>query len=157
MRLTIQKDFYSGIILVLLGGVATAIAKTYKIGTLGNMGSGFFPASVGILLMFVGTLIAIGSFTKEKKADGLGARMNITGVPDLRGTICIVAGIITFIVLGTYGGLVPATFFSVFISSMGDRSSTIISALTLSLVITVIGVSVFSWALALPFPLFQWN
>lgn len=62
-----------------------------------------------------------------------------------------------FILLGKYGGLVPATFALVFIAAMGDRQHTVRSAALLAVGVTILGIAVFSWALQLQFPLFRWG
>ena len=41
-------------------------------------------------------------------------------------------GVIGFVVFGVYGGLVPATFLSVFIAAMGDRTNGIRGAVLLA-------------------------
>ncbi|MEJ0045599.1 MAG: hypothetical protein WDN04_05275 [Rhodospirillales bacterium] len=43
--------------------------------------------------------------------------------PEWRGWICIVASVLAFVVLGKYGGLLPATFAIVFIAALGDRDN----------------------------------
>ncbi len=78
-------------------------------------------------------------------------------MPDMRGAICIIVGILAFIGLGHYGGLLPATFAITFISALGDRKNTVKQALILSVGMVVIAVVVFWWALQLQLPLFQWG
>ena len=62
-----------------------------------------------------------------------------------------------FVVLGEYGGLVPATFASVFISALGDRTSTVKTTVFLSTILTVFCVIVFHYGLSLQLPLFHWG
>ena len=69
-----------------------------------------------------------------------------------RGWLCIVGGVLAFVVLGERGGLVPASFAAVFISAMGDRRNTWRSAAGL----TALGVVVFHYGLHLLLPLFTW-
>ena len=45
----------------------------------------------------------------------------VDAAPDWRGWGCIIGGLLAFIALGKFGGLVPATLALVFISAMGDR------------------------------------
>ena len=77
--------------------------------------------------------------------------------PDWRGWACILGGVIAFVVLGAYGGLMPATFASVFIAAMGDRQNTVKGAAILSAVLTVFCLVVFHFGLSLQLPLFQWG
>jgi len=75
----------------------------------------------------------------------------------LRGMACIIGGILAFMLVGQYGGLVPATFVLVFISALGDINNRIPSALILAAVVTVFGTLIFHWGLQLQFPLFRWG
>jgi hypothetical protein len=74
-----------------------------------------------------------------------------------RGWLCIILSLIVFVVLGRFGGLVPASFAVVFISALGDRDNTVKSAFLLACAMALIAVVVFSWALQLQFPLFRWG
>jgi hypothetical protein len=51
----------------------------------------------------------------------------------------------------------PATFAIVFISALGDRHNTFLSAATLALTMTAISVVVFWWLLKVQFPLLTWG
>jgi hypothetical protein len=51
---------------------------------------------------------------------------------------------------------VPATFFAVFISAMGDRLNTVKGAILLSLIMVAMAVIVFHYGLRLQLPLFGW-
>ncbi|OZI63542.1 tripartite tricarboxylate transporter TctB family protein [Bordetella genomosp. 11] len=146
--------------MVLIGLGSIYGGLNYQIGSLSHMGPGFFPAAVGGLLAFTGILIAIGAKTgaKDKEEDGTHVpSSHPTGMPDMRGAICIIVGILAFIGLGQYGGLLPATFAITFISALGDRKNTVKQAFILSAGMVVIAVVVFWWALQLQLPLFQWG
>lgn len=145
------KDYYGGGLILLLGGWAVLQGMTYRVGTLRAMGPGFFPVSLGVLLALVG--LAIMKSAKHNVPAG----EETVRRPEWLGWICISLAIVAFIVLGRYGGLLPATFAIVFISALGDRQNTFKSALILSLAIVAVCVAVFWWALRLQFPLFQWG
>lgn len=147
-----REAWASGLLFTLGLGVALQ-SNSYSIGSMARMGPGFFPLMLGMLLMFLGLVCLFSS--------GLSANENEDeediGPPEWRGWSCIVGGVIAFIVLGNYGGLVPATFALVFISALGDRNNTWRSALALSVFVTIIGVLIFSWGLELQFPMFRWG
>ncbi|AZS82474.1 MULTISPECIES: tripartite tricarboxylate transporter TctB family protein [Achromobacter] len=142
--------------MVLIGLGAIYGGSGYHIGTLSHMGPGFFPAALGGLLALTGVLIAVsarsGESTPPAPGDG-----HAHGLPDLRGSVCIILGILAFLLLGEYGGLLPATFAIVFISALGDRKNTIKQAILLSIAMSAIAVVVFWWALQLQLPLFRWG
>ncbi|WAI86245.1 MULTISPECIES: tripartite tricarboxylate transporter TctB family protein [Achromobacter] len=142
--------------MVLIGLGAIYGGTNYHIGSLSHMGPGFFPAALGGLLALTGVLIAMsarsGESTPPAPGDG-----HAHGLPDVRGSVCIILGILAFLLLGEYGGLLPATFAVVFISALGDRKNTIKQAILLAIAMSAIAVVVFWWALQLQMPLFRWG
>ncbi|NUA32126.1 tripartite tricarboxylate transporter TctB family protein [Cupriavidus basilensis] len=139
-------------------GLATLVAGLqYRTGTLSHMGPGFFPATVGALLAIVGVLIAISARKEPPAQAQASGHGHGAGLPDLRGCACIILGVLAFLLLGKYGGLIPATFAIVFISALGDRSNTVKQAAILALAMCVIATVVFWWALQLQLPLFAWG
>jgi len=146
-----NKDYYGGALMLLIGLGAIVQGRTYPIGTLSRMGPGFFPVALGAILALLGIAIALGARSSVPEGE------EKVLPPEWRGWICIVASVVAFIVLARYGGLVPATFAVVFISAMGDRQNTMLSALVLSLAMVAVAVTVFWWALQLQIALFQWG
>jgi len=59
-----QKDFFSGLLFVIVG-VAFAIgARTYTVGTGARMGPGYFPTILGVILALLGAVIVFGALRK---------------------------------------------------------------------------------------------
>jgi len=150
------KDHLGAVLLVLLGAGILAMGLGYKMGNLNRMGAGFIPVVLGVLMMLVGLAIGV---TAEPPGQG----QMVNPLPghgngiDVRGWLCILSGVISFVVLGEYGGLVPAAFASVFISAMGDRKSTVKTSAALGAALTVFCVVVFHYGLSLQLPLFHWG
>jgi hypothetical protein len=144
------KDYYAGGLMFLIGVAAAIQSVHYSIGTLTEMGSGFFPAALGAILALLGLAILLRARRPAFATEGRPA-------PEWRGWLCILASIVAFVVLGEYGGLVPATFAIVFIAALGDRANSWKDALFLALAMAAVAVVVFWWALSLQFPLFQWG
>ncbi|HEX7063233.1 MAG TPA: tripartite tricarboxylate transporter TctB family protein [Woeseiaceae bacterium] len=140
--------------MVLFGLVTVVEAQTYEMGDLARMGPGYFPTLLGSVLVLLGLLIPFAGDSDEEHGDA--GRAIDTGAR-LRGFLCIVAGILAFMVSTRYGGLVPGTFALVFVAAMGDRSHTVKSALVLAAAITLFAAIVFAWALQVQFPLFRWG
>lgn len=147
------KDLYGGALMTELRGGAAFGGLQYKIGTLSRMGPGFFPATVGALLILVGIAIML----LAKAPDAVASIEEERPPPEWRAWIFICLGIVAFVVLGRYGGLLPAAFAIVFISALGDRDNTWISALILAVVMAAVAGVVFYWALQLQFPLLTWG
>ena len=147
-----HKEYAGGALMLLLGIGAIAIGRTYSVGTLSHMGPGFFPVALGSILSLVGLVIAATAWITPLEEEEKTALP-----PEWRGWFCIVASLIAFVVLGEYGGLIPATFAIVFISALGDRDNSLRSAMTLAVAIVVVCLIVFHWALQMQFPLFAWG
>lgn len=146
-----RKDHYGGALMFFIGVAAALQGRTYEIGTLSRMGPGYFPTALGVILALIGAAIfvmaGVGAPPAEKKSLP----------PEWRSWILICSSVVAFVVIGLYGGLVPATFAIVFISALADRQNTVKNALLLSAAMVVISVVVFWWALELVFPLFRWG
>ncbi len=61
------------------------------------------------------------------------------------------------IVIGKWGGLVPATFAMILVAALGDRKNSVRSAFFLALGVTAAAVAIFHYGLQLQFPLFTWG
>ena len=57
MGIQSQKDFFSGLLFMTVGGAFAWGATTYSIGTGARMGPGYFPLMLGILLAILGGVI----------------------------------------------------------------------------------------------------
>ena len=141
-----NKDVLGGALVCALGGTAIASVRSFGIGTLGRMGPGFFPILVGVVMILAGLAILAGGLR------ALGSAGQIT-TPDLRAWVMVPLSLIAFIVLGEYGGLLPATFAVVFVAALADRDNTWRSALAIAAAMAVVGIVVFWWALQVQFPL----
>ncbi len=146
-----NRDYYGGALMILIGLGAVLQGRLYPIGTLSRMGPGFFPVALGAILAFTGlAIIATARFTATTpEAAPL--------PPEWRGWLCIGLSIVAFVVLGKYGGLVPATFAIVFISALADRENTLLAATVLALGTVAVSIVVFWWALQMNFALFGWG
>jgi hypothetical protein len=147
----LKKDHIGGALIVLLGIATIFGGQRYTIGTLSRMGPGFFPVALGCILVLVGAAIAVTATLPHDPKD------EESLPPEWRGWICIVGSLIAFVVIGHYGGLIPATIAIVFIAALGDRDNSIWSALILSAVILAMCLLVFVWGLQIQFPLFTWG
>lgn len=148
-----KRDFYAGGLMVLFGLVMALKGPTYKLGTLMHMGPGFMPTALGVILVFLGVLIAA---TAIAAPDGEDQRI-LPEHPQWWGWSCILAGPVLFIICGSYGGLIPATFACVFVSALGDRTATWKGTLVLATVVTAFGVTLFSFVLKVPMPILEWR
>lgn len=140
--------------MLLLGLGTLAEGSTYRLGTLRQMGPGYFPVMLGVAMTIVGVLIAL-SATQPSMEDSHDEN-TIPETPQWRGWFCIVAGPVLFIIFGAYFGLLPATFSCVFVSALGDRTATLKQATILATGITIGGIVLFVYLLGVTFPILRW-
>lgn len=159
------KDRLGGALMILIGAGAAQQGITYSLGTLAAPGPGLFPGALGVLLMLVGLAIAVTGkrartalpAASGSRATGGAAANDPAPRAEWRGWFCIVLSIVAFIVLGSHGGLVPASFAVAFIAALGDRDNTLLDACVLGVALAVVSVVVFWWLLQVQLPLFQWS
>ncbi len=153
------KDHSGGVLLIAVGAAVVIAGVGYGMGSLRQMGSGFFPVVLGVLMALVGVALLA---TAPRAADAATAEpppetAHLAGpVVQWRGWLCILGGVLAFVVLGEHGGLVPASFAAVFIAALGDRSNSVRAAAALAALMTALGVLVFHYGLHLLLPLFAW-
>jgi len=157
-RKDLGKDHYGALLLLALGAGVFALGLTYRMGNLNRMGAGYIPVVLGVLMMCVAVALGVTAAPpgKEKISHPLPGDGTHKG-PEWRGWLCILGGVGAFVVVGQYGGLMPATFASVFISAMGDRNNTVKGAAALGAALTVFCLIVFHYGLQMTFSLFQWG
>jgi uncharacterized membrane protein YhdT len=150
-RITWKRDYYAGGLMLLLGVGAAVTGSGYKFGTLARMGPGFMPVVLGIVLAFLGILIAATALGSSEPDD----KKFLPDNPQWFGWLCILGGPVLFIILGQYLGMIPAVFACVFVCALGDKTATYKSSLILAAGVTVFGVLLFHYLLSIPFPLLR--
>jgi hypothetical protein len=147
----LKRDYYAGGLMLLLGVGAAVTGSGYRMGSLAKMGPGFLPVVLGVVLAFLGILIAGTALGSSEPDDSKFLPEN----PQWFGWLCILSGPVLFIILGTYGGMIPAIFACVFVCALGDKTATYKSSAVLAGGITVFGVVLFHYLLGIPFPLLR--
>jgi Tripartite tricarboxylate transporter TctB family len=147
-----KRDFYAGGLMILLGLGIALKGATYRLGTLMHMGPGFFPTSLGVLLVLIGIAIAAAATGPSEGDESI-----LPENPQWWAWACILLSPVFFIGFGRYLGMAPGTFACVFIAALGDRGATWKSTIILSTVVTIFGVSLFAYFLQVPMPIFTWG
>ena len=113
----VRKDHVAAMLMMAMGIAIMVIGFRYRMGSLVHMGAGFIPVVLGVLMTAVGLvigLLATSGTPEEKAAQKLPD-------PPTCAAACILGGVAVFVLLGTFGGMMPAAFGSVFVAAMGDR------------------------------------
>jgi hypothetical protein len=144
VKLPDSKDFWSGMMLIAIGAVAVYIARDYPFGTALRMGAGFFPVVLGAALVLFGAYFV---------ARGLSASAKIEGNWSLRALIVLPLAFVAFGILMERAGFVPAMLALIVGSAAAGTEFRIGEVVALSVLLTVLCVALFIWALGLPYPL----
>ena len=142
-----HREHYAGLLIAAIGGGAIYEGSQYGIGSLTNMGSGFFPVMLGVGMILMGALMALMR-PGENQGHGLQA-------PNWRGAAAIVAAVALFILLANRAGLAPATFACVFVGALGTRGTTLKEAGILAIVVTIFAIVLFRYGLQVQFPILR--
>jgi len=90
-KFTWKRDYYAGGLMLLLGVGAAVTGSGYKFGSLARMGPGFMPVVLGVLLAFLGLLIAGTALGSSEPDD----RKFLPDNPQWFGWFCIL-GVLLF-------------------------------------------------------------
>jgi hypothetical protein len=151
-----KRDFYAGGLMLLLGLGIAVKGSTYRGGTLMHMGPGFLPTALGIILVLLGIVIAAASLAGDGDGDSHGQSI-LPEQPQWWAWFCILMSPVAFIFFGRYFGMAPGTFACVFIAALGDKTASWKGTIILASVVTVFGVSLFSYFLQVPMPILTWR
>ena len=147
IRATLRERLAS-LVLLLVGAVLAYQGTTLSMGTLASFGPGLFPVIIGAAMMMVALALTIfpDRSTREETEEPFAWRQ----------ILFVSLGMLAFAQLVRPFGLVPATLALVWLASCGDRSSTPLAALALSVGLAGLGVLIFIWGLNLPLSIVRW-
>ncbi len=135
------KDFGAGLLFAALGLLLAALSSAYTIGTLAQMGPGFVPLVLGIVMAALGAALAF-------KGRG-GAGEHVLRLP-IAPFLWIAAGIADFALTVERAGYVPAATLLLGASILASRKPISKSVLLVSAAIVIFSGVVFLRLLGLP-------
>ncbi|MFA3919473.1 tripartite tricarboxylate transporter TctB family protein [Ruegeria hyattellae] len=137
-----RANLISGLIVAGVGATTILVAQTYPLGSATRMGPGYYPTILGILLMFLGTLIIL--FDSRRSVG--------SGLPsaDWHSLTMILAGVGIFAALIETAGLAPAILACIFVSAQADKELTLKETSLLALAVTLGCILIFDFALGMP-------
>ena len=154
MLLKSQKDFFSGLLFIVVGGSFAYGASTYQVGTGARMGPGYFPLLLGIILAVMGVVVAVRAFmTGTPGGDRIGAIAWRPLFLVLSANLAFGALMIGVPAIGIpQFGLVIAIFALVTIASFAAEKFILKEVLLLSVILSVGSYAAFVKLLGLQFP-----
>lgn len=154
MKIKSQKDFFSGLMFLVVGIAFAVGANNYTVGTGARMGPGYFPMILGVLMALLGAAICFSGLTKGP------ASGDKIGKWAWRQVFFILAANFAFgiLLVGVPNlhipqfGLIIAIYALVFIASLAGDKFNFKETAILSTVLAVGSYFAFVWALNLQFP-----
>ena len=146
MKIKSQKDFVSGIALIVVGAAFAVGATNYNFGTSIRPGPGYFPFGLGIILAILGLVVLFEAFTtKRKDGDPIGK------IP-WRPLLCIVGAIAFFGYFLPKLGFLISFPIMIIITSAGGSEFTWKDAVLNALILTAMSYAIFIYGLQLTIP-----
>ena len=147
MKIKSQRDFFSGLMFLVVGVVFAVGASNYSMGTSAKPGAGFFPLILSVLMAILGAVVLFKSLTIETEGgDPIGAIA-------WRPLIVIVLSIAVFGATINRLGLVLAVPILIMISSLAGDEFKWLGVILNSVVLTAFSWLIFVYGLKLTIPL----
>ncbi len=145
VRIDNTRDATVGGLYVLAGGVITLAAAGYPRGTPAEMGPGFFPFWLGVVLVGLGLLVLVRSLLER------GEKIPLESW-DLRSLVWMVGATVVFAVALKPLGLALTVALQVVVSSLASADFSWRATLLNAAVLVALTVGGFVYGLSLPFP-----
>ena len=147
-RIRHPKDFCAGLIFIAFGLVAIVVGSQYNLGTAARMGPGYFPRLLGILLIVLGSALALRA-------------LRLKGPPlaswKWKPTVIVLGSVVLFGLIVTRVGLVLSTIVLIVLSSAASHEFRFKEASVSAILLAALAVGVFVIGLKLQLPIWPWS
>jgi len=144
LKVRAGKDFWSGIMFLCFAVVGLYVARGYSMGSADEMGPGYFPVFLGIVLGALGLLLVARAITSGDEP---------VGHISIRPLVYLVVAVVAFGVTIEPLGLVLSLILTVALAALAGRDSGPIEVAILAVVLAALSVGIFHFALRLPLPI----
>lgn len=145
MEVRNKQNFAAGLFFVAFGIFAAVVARSYSLGASDDIGPGYFPFWLAVLLAVLGTVLSLAALAPKAEATEIGRL-------DWKATAWIVGAVVLFAFLLQYLGIVFSVLVLVIVSSLGSHEFTWKGTLGSSLLLAALVYGVFVKGLHLQFP-----
>ena len=147
MKIKSQRDFWSGLMFLVVGAAFAVGATNYSMGTSARPGAGYFPLILSVILTIMGAIVLFEALTIETE-DG-----EPIGAIAWRPLIVVVLAITVFaVLLPRMGMIVTVPILIIIVSFAGDEFGWI-GVIVSSVVLTAFSWLIFIKGLGLTIPL----
>jgi hypothetical protein len=137
------KDFYLGIIFLVISLILLMVTKAYPFGSARQMGPGFFPIVLSALLGFLSLLLVARSFAGNyEPVDGIA----------IRPLVLVLGGSLLFGLLLRPAGLIIAIVALVALGAAASKESKVLQTCILTAVLAAGSLIIFVYGLGQPIP-----
>jgi hypothetical protein len=140
-----EKDFWSGVMFVVVGLAFALFAQNYEMGTAQRMGPAYFPTILGGLLAVLGVIIGLQGLTVET-TDGKIEKFHFGPL------FAVLSAVVAFGALLRPGGLIVALVALMGIASFGSHEMKLKELIPLAIGLALLVLAVFIWGLGLTIP-----
>jgi hypothetical protein len=138
------RDFWSGVLFVLLGVGTIVLGSKYTLGTAARMGPGYFPRILGILLVVLGAIIALQA---TRRAGPPLPRFQLRPIGIVLGSVVLFGAIVQTV------GVALSTVILIVCASAASHEFRPREALIAGIVLAALAVGVFVIGLQLQLPI----
>ena len=144
IRISNPKDFWAGALFVAIGAGTIILGSRYTLGSAARMGPGYFPRILGILLIVLGTVLAL--------------RATRTSGPPLprfqwRPLVVVLGSVVLFGAIVNWMGVALSTVILIVAASAASREFRPREALIAGVLLATLAVGVFVIGLQLQLPI----
>ena len=146
--LAANRDFLAGLLFIAIGAGGFAVALSYPFGSVQQMGPGFFPRSLGVILAGFGVVTMIRGLRSGEPVRGAWGWFPLA---------MLSIAMIAFGWLMEHVGMVPSLVVLVVASAWAGREFRWGEAALLAVAMSLLAVAIFTWGLGLPYDLFAFE
>jgi hypothetical protein len=146
IRIRNGRDFWSGVMFATIGAFFAAVGASYEMGTAADMGPGYVPTALGVIVIVLGLVIAANAISSSANEETVEA-------VDWRSLFLVLVPVALFGVLLPYLGLVVSLLMLVLLSSLASHEFSWRSAVASAAFLLVFSLFVFVYMLQLQFSL----
>lgn len=139
-----NRDFFAGLLYIVIGALGMFIARDYPFGSALRMGPGYFPSVLGGMMIAFGIAVMMMGVKNNEKMKGSWS---------FRALIVLPLSTVAFGVIMEEAGFIPAMLVLIPLSASAGREFKVGEVALLTIGLTILSTLLFIKGLGLPYPL----